>query len=483
MTAASTLQRWRRDPVRFVRDQFGVEPDAWQADTLAIFPKAPRIAMKACKGPGKTAVLAWIAWNFLLTRMHPKVIATSITGDNLADGLWSEMAKWQKRSALLSQAFRWHKESIIQIDHPETWFMVPRTWPRSASPEQQADTLAGKHAENMLFLLDEAGGIPDAVMAAAEAVLANAGAGTGNEAHIVIAGNPTHLQGPLHRACTQERDLWHVVEITADPDDKKRTPRVSIEWAQQQIRKYGRDNPWVLVNVFGRFPPSSLNALLGPDDVRAAMSRHPRPEAYASSSRVIGVDVAREGDDASVMIQRQGVAAHAPVVRRNIDSLEGAGMVARTWGDWDADACFIDNTGGFGGGWLDQLRALGRSPIGVHFAGEAIDPRYVNKRAEMHFLLAEWVKGGGCLPDDPELLAELCAITYFFKGDRLQIVDKDQVKELLGRSPNKADALCLTFAAPVVGRAQQAQAERNREIHEFSTAKKKTGKYNPFARF
>ena len=72
--SADKIRRWREDPAYFVRDQFGVEPDAWQLEVLEAFPHSPRLAMKACKGPGKTALLAWCAWNFLASRPHPKVV-------------------------------------------------------------------------------------------------------------------------------------------------------------------------------------------------------------------------------------------------------------------------------------------------------------------------------------------------------------------------------------------------------------------------
>jgi len=447
--AIEALRRWREDPRVFVREVFGVTPDAWQDDVLAEFPRCPRLAMKACKGPGKTTVLAWLCWNFLLTRPHPKVAATSISGDNLSDGLWTEMAKWQGKSALLKTAFTWTKTRIFANEAPETWWMSARTWPRAGDSNSQADTLAGLHADYLLFVIDEAGGVPDAVMAAAEAGLANAMGGGGCEAHIVIAGNPTHLEGPLYRACTSERTLWFVIEITSDPDDPKRTPRVSIEWARQQIQKYGRDNPWVLVNVFGRFPPNSLNTLLGPDEVKEAMGRHVKATDYEWAARILGVDVAREGDDLSVIFPRQGIVAFPPVVLRNADSLQGAGAVARKWEDWGADACFVDNTGGFGGGWIDQLKVLRRKPLPVHFAGKPGDLRYVNKRAEIWMLMAQWVKDGGALPNVPELVEELTAPTYFFKGDKMQIEDKEQIKERIGRSPDYADALALTFTHPV----------------------------------
>lgn len=448
--AISTIRRWREDPVAFVREVIGVEPDAWQVDVLRAFPKSPRAAMKACKGPGKTAVLSWIAWNFLVTRPHPKVVATSITSDNLADGLWTEMASWQNKSQFLREAFTWGKTRIFNNEHPETWWMSARTWPKGGSVDQQADTLAGLHADYVLFILDECGGIPDAVMAAAEAGLANAGTGGGQEAHIVIAGNPTHLAGPLYRSCTTERDMWHVTEITSDPDDPKRTPRVSAEWAREQIKKYGRDNPWVLVNVFGKFPPSSANALLGPDEVREAMARvMPYHTSLDCTAKIIGIDVAREGGDQSCIVKRQGRYMHPPIMLRNVDSIQGSGRVMTEWREWDADACFIDNTGGFGGGWLDQLRSYGRAAVGIHFAGKPDDPRYYNKRAEMWFRMAEWVKSGGCLPDVPELVAELTEPVYYFKGDRVILEDKDQIRAKLGRSPDIADSLCLTFAADV----------------------------------
>ncbi|HET9189779.1 MAG TPA: hypothetical protein VFN69_04325 [Rudaea sp.] len=471
--AASRIREWREHPDVFVREVFGVEPDAWQLDVLQAFPTTPRTAMCACKGPGKTSTLAWIAWNFLLTRLHPKIAATSITGDNLSDGLWTEMAKWQARSDLLQTAFQWTRTRIFAKDHPETWWMSARTWPRSGSKDQQADTLAGLHADNLLFLIDEAGGIPDAVLAAGEAGLANTVGG--NEAHIVIAGNPTHLEGPLYRAATSERHLWKVVEITADPNDPNRTPRVSAQWASEQIEKWGRDNPWVLVNVFGKFPPASINALIGPDEVRAAMKRTVTEAMIQGLPMILGVDVAREGLDASVIYKRKGRSAAPPIVMRNVDGIQGAGRTSQEWETSKADACFVDNTGGFGASWIDQLRVLGRTPTPVHFAGKPTNERYVNKRSEMLFEAAQWVKDGGCLPDDSLLLGEMVASEYFFKGDKIAVIEKDQVKAKIGRSPDHFDALALTFAYPVAPR----DAHGNRP---GATVPMQSQTYDPYAR-
>jgi hypothetical protein len=208
----------------------------------------------------------------------------------------------------------------------------------------------------------------------------------------------------------------------------------------------------VLVNVFGKFPPASIDSLIGPDECRAATLRAWRPEDIAHSARVLGVDVARFGDDQSVIFPRQGLVAFPPLRFRNIDGTQGAGAVARKWEDWAADACFIDDTGGFGSSWIDNLMRLGRTPIGIAFSGKANDPRYDNKRTEMYFEAVEWIRRGGQLPPGSashELIAAMSQTTYSFRGDRLLLEPKEQVKARLGYSPDDADAFALTFAQPV----------------------------------
>src|SRR5581483_11748393 len=116
--AIERIKHWREHPEAMVRELFHVEPDAWQADVLAKFPTHPKQCMLACKGPGKTAVLAWLAWNFLLTRLHPKIGAVSITSDNLKDGLWAEMAKWQHKAPLLRDQFEWTASRIFAKEYP-----------------------------------------------------------------------------------------------------------------------------------------------------------------------------------------------------------------------------------------------------------------------------------------------------------------------------------------------------------------------------
>lgn len=456
MSAVEHMARWRASPVAFAREVLGVTPDAWQLETLdaVVNSGKDRIALKASKGPGKSTVLAWLIWWFLSTRRHPKVVCTSITEDNLKDGLWTELSKWQGQSEFLRQTFTWKSERITCNDHPETWWASARTWPKSGDSNQQADTLAGVHADNVMFVLDEAGGIPDAVAAAAEGGLANVDKAAGREAKILIAGNPTHLEGPLYRACTSERALWWVKEISGDPDDPNRAPRVSLQWAREQIAKYGRDNPFVLVNVFGRFPPSSSNALFGPDDVAAAMKRVIARAEYEQEVKILGVDCARHGDDRSVIALRQGRVVFAPKVLRNLDTMQLAGQVALAYDKHKPDALFIDQAT-FGMGTLDRLVQLGYPAMGVDFGGKPVTHvKYANRRSEMWFRLAEWVKADGALPHMPELVSELTTPTYKFDAhNHLLMEKKAEIKKRTGVSPDIADAIALTFAQPVLPRA------------------------------
>ena len=451
-----------------VRELFGAVPDAWQDDVLKAFPHKQRIAMPSAKGPGKSTVLAWLSWNFLLTRPNPKIAATSISGDNLRDGLWTEMAKWQQKSPLLQHLFTWTTTRIASKENPEQWWMSARTWPQSGDATQQANTLAGLHADYIMFVIDESGGMTDAIMASAEAALSSC-----VEGHIVQAGNPTQLSGPLYRAWRNEHGIWYVVPITGDPDDPKRSPRIKKQWALDQIREYGRDDPWVRTNVFGEFPQAAFNSLIGAEEVRAAMKRNYQEHQVTGYVKVIGVDVAKYGSDSSVILKRQGPQVWPLLVYRSIDGPMGAAIVNREWSSWGAEGAFIDDTGGFGGSWIDQLRILGRSPIGVHFNQKAHNPqRFKNKRAEMYFDCANWIREGGALPDDKDLYDALISTTYTIeeKTGLYLIEPKSSVRAKMNqRSPDALDSLVLSFAEPI----SPLRAKRGFARHSVD--------WNPFA--
>jgi phage terminase large subunit len=451
-SAQRKIKAWRESPAKFVWDNFQVDPDPWQLKVLDAFadpdPHKSRISMQACAGPGKSAVLAWCGWNFLLCYgsrgNHPKGAAVSVTADNLKDNLWAELSKWQDRSEVLKSAFQWTKERIFAKDHPATWFLSARSFSKTANADEQGRTLSGLHSEYVLALIDESGDIPLAVAKAAEQALST----RPSFGKILQAGNPTSLDGILYAAATQLSHLWYIIRITGDPDDPERSSRIDATWAAEQIKTYGRDNPWVMAYILGLFPPSSINTLLGPDEVAASMRRNPSSDTYTHTQKRLGVDVARFGDDRTIIFPRQGLMAFKPIEMRNARTPDIAARVANLKASWGSEMEMVDDTGGYGAGVIDSMLQAGHSPYAVNFAGKAMDPRYLNKRAEMWFLLAEWVKRGGALPNDPDLAKELVTPTYTFQGGKFKLEEKAQIKERLGFSPDKADALALTFALP-----------------------------------
>lgn len=198
------------------------------------------------------------------------------------------------------------------------------------------------------------------------------------------------------------------------------------------------------------FSASGDDQLLSLTDAEAASHRKHAPGSMDYAPRIIGVDPARFGGDRSVIFMRQGLQAFTPLVFRGIDNMELAGHVAQKIDSWMSDAVFIDS--GAGAGVIDRLRQLGYDVNEVNFGGKPSDNRYTNKRTEMWYELADWVRSGGAIPNDNALKLELATPTYKFDtSNRIALESKDEIKKRLpgAGSPDLADALALTFAFPV----------------------------------
>jgi hypothetical protein len=204
------------------------------------------------------------------------------------------------------------------------------------------------------------------------------------------------------------------------------------------------------------FNASCDNTLIPLDLIYKARGKHIPESEYRHSPLVFGVDVARFGGDACVIQPRQGLASFEPVRIVGIDNMSFASLLHRKIVAERPDAVFID--AGRGEGVIDRLRQLG-SPsaiIEVPFGGQAIDHTvngYANRRAEMWDGMRKWLQRGGAIPNDYELTKELAAPTYTYDGQsRLKLESKETIRERVGFSPDRADALALTFAEPIVGR-------------------------------
>ena len=214
----------------------------------------------------------------------------------------------------------------------------------------------------------------------------------------------------------------------------------------ERLRAELSENAW-RQEMLCDFNASSDDVLIPLSLVEQAQSRHLNEQDISFSPLVLGVDVARFGDDASVIFPRRGLCAYPPIVLTKLDNMALADRIAYEMRA--AQACFIDAGGG--AGVIDRLRQLGCAVNEVHFGGRALHPeRFVNRRMEMWQGMRDWLEQGGQIPRDSALMAELSAPTYSYDNrGLLRLEAKEAVKERLLRSPDRADALALTFAAPV----------------------------------
>ena len=470
---------WRWDPVRFVREVFAAgwekahpgkafELERWQVKGLqALVGPKPRIAARAAKGVGKSALLALAGWWFLATRRRPKGFCCSITEKNLELNLWTELALWHSYSPLLQELFECNKEQIQAKDDAKFWWLSKRAFAKDADPAAQAESLAGLHGDAVFILLDEVGSYPKGVFDAAGAIF-NV---LGNDALLLVAGNATDESGPLGRIWTAEADRWALLEVTGDPDDPDRCSRIDIAEARAAIALYTREDPMVRVNILGLFPLKGSRKLLGADDVARAMRRAISERLVAKEAIIWGLDVAGEGldPDNAVLTKRQGNAVREVKRWRNMEADALADAVALEVMEdrkkkKGPNKIFVDR-GNTGRAVHERLRSLlGNLAEGIDFGGKALDDSlYLNRRAEMWWSMAEWVRNVGSIPESAELRRDLTAPnTETTKSGpaRRKLESKDEMRKRGIPSPDDGDSLALTFAAPVLTEAMTQTAGR-----------------------
>jgi phage terminase large subunit len=199
------------------------------------------------------------------------------------------------------------------------------------------------------------------------------------------------------------------------------------------------------------FSKDGFKTFITGEQVRASQGNKKRWADVEYAAKIIGVDPARFGDDEALIVLRQGLKCEELKAIKGLDNMQLAGFVAEAIRRHNPDAVFID--AGRGEGVIDRLRQLNFEVIEVNFGGEAFDKvRYFNKRAEMYGAVRNWIKNGGNLPEGMDWYRECSATQYSpTSGDdnRIRLERKEKVKERIGKSPGRMDALALTFALPI----------------------------------
>ena len=431
--AKRLFAKYRKDPVAFVREVLGANPTMQQQQLLeAVVLPGARVTVKSGHGTGKSCVLAWMVLWFVSCFPDCKVPCTAPSSHQLRDVLWAEIAKWH------AKMHPWFRDQIqirgdkVQVDGVKNRFAVART-----SRKENPEALQGFHATNLLFVVDEASGVPEQIFESARGALSTEGA------RIVMTSNPTRNDGYFYASHNKNRDNWTRLTFSCEESEL-----VSGQYISEMREEYGDDSDIYRVRVLGEFPLAGVNQLIPRYLVEEAAARKMHSTQYNFAPRILGVDVAWEGDDRSVIVYRQGL--HSRILARfhKVDNMTLAGIVAEHWIDLQVHACFVDM--GMGTGVIDRLRQMGYNPIPVAFGGKSESERFSNKRTEMWWGIKEWLEQGGQIPDERDLIADLVGPEYgFTPNGKIQLERKKDMKKRGLASPDIGDAYALTFAGKV----------------------------------
>ncbi len=409
-------------------------------------------------GIGKSALVAWIIRWIMDTRPMAKGIVTANTGEQLRTKTWAELAKWHH---LGITSHWWTLNSSASAmnyyhkDYREQWRCDGQT-----CREENSEAFAGLHAANStpFYIFDEASGVPSKIFEVREGGL------TDGEPMTFDFGNPTRNVGRFHQNM-QGKFRHRYTRKFIDSRDVEQTNKALFE---KWIEDYGVDSDFVKVRVRGIFPdagslqliPTSsyednvlLDVIVGPQD-----------------PLVMGVDVARFGDDESVIWMRQGRDAESQGHwrYRGMDTMTLSARVVELANSMLPDAVLIDG-GGVGGGVIDRCRQLGLDVIEINFGAKATQVGMFNMRSQMWANMRDALREGVRLPDDEDLRVDLTSLEYgFTTTNLLKLESKDDAKARGLHSPDLADALALTYALPIVpNRAGYDGAQYQTSQHEY----------------
>lgn len=425
-------------------------PREWQADIFRVIrdhlanPETRfeplQIAVASGHGIGKSASMGMLSNWAMSCYADAKIVTTANTDGQLRTKTAPEIGKWF-RTSITAHWFDVQSQSIKSRDkqHVNDWRQDFIPW-----SEHNTEAFAGLHNVGRIIILefDEASKIHDKVWEVAEGALTDE-----NTVIIwIVYGNPTRNSGRFRECFRKFRHRWVQRQI-----DSRTVPGTNKKKIQQWLEDHGEDSDFFKIRVRGQFPSQSAMQFISADDVDAARSRHLRPEQFNFAPKIIGVDPAWTGDDSLEIILRQGLYSKSlATLPRNDNDIEVANLIARLEDEHQADAVFVD--AGYGTGIVSAGRTMGRAWQLVWFGGKATDPGYFNKRAEMWGGMKAWIKEGGAIdPKDEGLYQDLIGPETVPRLDgKILLESKQDMKERGLPSPNKGDALALTFAQPVV---------------------------------
>lgn len=436
------IERYENDPVGFVENVLEAKPLPWQKDFLNALARGERrISVRAGHGVGKSTACSWALIWHMSCKYPQKCVVTAPTSAQLFDALYSELKAWiNKLPPVLRDSYEVFSDRVVLKGAPESSFISART-----SSTERPEALAGVHSEHVLLVVDEASAVPEQVFEAA------AGSMSGHSASTILISNPTRNSGLFYKTHHDLASDWFRMHVSC-----LNIPLVSSDFVAQIKATYGEESNAFRIRVLGEFALADDDTLIPAELVDGAIGRD--ISAGGNDPLVYGVDVARFGTDRTALVKRKGNVVIEVKSWGGLDTMQVVGAIVNEAKLDKPDEICVD-TIGLGSGVADRLREMGHNVRDVNVAeSSAMNPNANKLRDELWLSVKEWLATKSVrLPADDQLRHELVAPRYSFTSSGKVVVEsKDSMRKRRMRSPDLADALCLTFAsqaAMVGGRA------------------------------
>ena len=429
-------------------------PDEWQIQILKDIGEqlkkgkdlqtAIQEAVASGHGIGKSALISWLIHFAISTHENTRGVVTANTEGQLRTKTWPELSKWHNMF-IAKDLFTYTATAIFSSDkdYEKTWRIDAIPWSKN-SPE----SFAGLHNQGnrILVLFDEASAIDDVIWEVTEGALTDAN----TEIIWCAFGNPTRNSGRFRECFRKYRKFWNTYQI--DSRTVKISNKAKIE---EWLEAYGEDSDFFKVRVRGVFPSASDLQFISTEIADKAQKQVYKPGQFEHLPVIIGVDPAWTGSDSLEIVMRQGYSMKSLAsIPKNDDDWRMAQLIAQFEDEYKADAVFIDM--GYGTGIYSIGKQLGRKWRLIEFGGKSNDPVYLNMRAYMWGQMKEWLREGGSIPPNDQALYDdiVGPEAIIDKNGHIQLESKKDMKDRGLPSPNKGDALALTFAARVVKKSE-----------------------------
>lgn len=423
-------------PDLFVEQVLNIKLDPQQLDLIYNLYKYEWVTVRSGKGPGKTFAAAVLVWHFLITRALSKVFITAPAASQMAGSIWSELSLvYNKLPQEFKEDWEFLNTKITNKSDPHEWYCMQRV-ARRENPE----ALRGSHGEDLLYIIDEATGVPDESYETISSTL------TGKRNYLLLLSNPNTLSGFFYDSHLPDASkIYKQMHFSCFESSQ-----VSKESIKRAKMKYGEESIEYRVNVLGEFPISETDSIILADWVRDAIKRDINDN---DADLVWGLDIGSGGVDPSILIKRKGRKVYNDIKEwRERDLMNVVGRVLKEYKSVKdkPTAIFIDSAG-LGQGVADRLIELKLPVVKTNGAFKPINKKvYANLKSEMYFEMRNWFRNDEpSIPNDMELVKQLYTIKSTYSSahqGRLMVEDKFAYrKRNNGKSPDKADALALTF--------------------------------------